>query len=146
MNKRPRDDPSSSFASAPKRPYGAGSGYGAQQGYSEERSSARRVADHYSARSNQTLEERENSPIIHLKKLNNWIKSVLIQLYTRPGDCVLDLACGKGGDLIQWDKAKVGYYVGVDIAEGSVSFYHRHSCYMFTTLQLIHELHPCVFS
>ena len=23
------------------------------------------------------------------------IKSVLIQLYTRPGDCVLDLACGK---------------------------------------------------
>ncbi|KAJ1267540.1 hypothetical protein BS78_07G064300 [Paspalum vaginatum] len=120
MNKRPRDDPSSSFASAPKRQYGAGGGYGAQQGYSEERSSARRVADHYSARSNQTLEERENSPIIHLKKLNNWIKSVLIQLYARPGDCVLDLACGKGGDLIKWDKAKVGYYVGVDIAEGSI--------------------------
>jgi hypothetical protein len=48
-------------------------GYGAQQGYSDERNSARRVADHYSARSNQTLEERENSPIIHLKKLNNWV-------------------------------------------------------------------------
>jgi hypothetical protein len=28
----------------------------------------------------------------------------------------------QGGDLIKWDKAKVGYYVGVDIAEGSVSF------------------------
>ena len=51
----------------------AGGGYGAPQGYTEERSSARRVADHYSARSNQTLEERENSPIIHLKKLNNWV-------------------------------------------------------------------------
>ena len=51
----------------------AGGGYGTQQGYSEERSSVRRVADHYSARSNQTLEERENSPIIHLKKLNNWV-------------------------------------------------------------------------
>lgn len=34
---------------------------------------ARKVADHYSARSNQTLEEREASPIIHLKKLNNWV-------------------------------------------------------------------------
>ncbi|XWS51966.1 hypothetical protein CRYUN_Cryun11dG0027100 [Craigia yunnanensis] len=81
---------------------------------------ARKVADHYSARINQTLEEREASPIIHLKKLNNWIKSVLIQLYTRRGDAVLDLACGKGGDLIKWDKAKVGYYVGIDIAEGSI--------------------------
>ncbi|TYH86941.1 hypothetical protein ES332_D01G079400v1 [Gossypium tomentosum] len=81
---------------------------------------ARKVADHYSARTNQTLEEREASPIIHLKKLNNWIKSVLIQLYARKGDAVLDLACGKGGDLIKWDKAKVEYYVGVDIAEGSM--------------------------
>ncbi|KAL6976203.1 mRNA (guanine-N(7))-methyltransferase, partial [Sarracenia purpurea var. burkii] len=47
------------------------------------------------------------------------IKSVLIQLYARRGDAVLDLACGKGGDLIKWDKAKIGYYVGIDIAEGS---------------------------
>ncbi|XP_017256385.2 mRNA cap guanine-N7 methyltransferase 1 [Daucus carota subsp. sativus] len=81
---------------------------------------ASRVADHYSARRNHTLEEREASPIIHLKKLNNWIKSVLIQLYARKGDAVLDLACGKGGDLIKWDKAEVGYYVGIDIAEGSI--------------------------
>ncbi|KAF3335967.1 mRNA cap guanine-N7 methyltransferase 1 [Carex littledalei] len=90
--------------------------------YEEDESSinARRVADHYSARSNQTLEQREASPIIHLKKLNNWIKSVLIQLYARPGDAVLDLACGKGGDLIKWDKARIGYYVGIDIAEGSI--------------------------
>ncbi|KAJ6980097.1 hypothetical protein Peur_060788 [Populus x canadensis] len=79
-----------------------------------------RVADHYSARTNQTLEEREASPIIHLKKLNNWIKSVLVQQYTAKGDAVLDLACGKGGDLIKWDKAKAGYYVGIDIAEGSM--------------------------
>ncbi|KAF1899291.1 hypothetical protein Lal_00019418 [Lupinus albus] len=85
---------------------------------------ARKVADHYSARSNQTLEEREASPIIHLKKLNNWIKSVLIQLYTCRGDAVLDLACGKGGDLIKWDKAKIGYYVGIDIAEGSIKDCH----------------------
>lgn len=34
---------------------------------------AKKVADHYSARTNQTLQEREASPIIHLKKLNNWV-------------------------------------------------------------------------
>jgi hypothetical protein len=37
------------------------------------KSLARKVADHYSSRSNQTLEEREASPIIHMKKLNNWV-------------------------------------------------------------------------
>ncbi|EPS61393.1 hypothetical protein M569_13404, partial [Genlisea aurea] len=81
---------------------------------------AKKVADHYSSRTNQTLEEREASPIIHLKKLNNWIKSVLIQQYAKYGDAALDLACGKGGDLIKWDKARIGYYVGIDIAEGSI--------------------------
>ncbi|XP_057825677.1 mRNA cap guanine-N7 methyltransferase 1 isoform X8 [Cryptomeria japonica] len=35
---------------------------------------AQKVAEHYSKRTNQTLEEREASPIIHLKKLNNWIE------------------------------------------------------------------------
>ena len=64
------------------------------------------------------MEEREASPIIHFRKLNNWIKSVLIQLYARRVDDVLDFARGKGGDLIKWDKAKIGYYVGIDIAEG----------------------------
>lgn len=38
---------------------------------------ARKVADHYSARTNQTLEEREASPIIHLKKLNNWVCNLI---------------------------------------------------------------------
>ncbi|KAI5075435.1 hypothetical protein GOP47_0009959 [Adiantum capillus-veneris] len=78
------------------------------------------IAEHYSNRSNQTVQEREASPIIHLKKLNNWIKSVLIQLYAKKNDSVIDIACGKGGDLIKWDKAKVSYYVGIDLAKGSI--------------------------
>jgi len=46
----------------------------------------RDVAEHYSARENQRVDVRESSPIIHLKKLNNWIKSVLIRRMTpNPG-------------------------------------------------------------
>ncbi|KAG8365020.1 hypothetical protein BUALT_Bualt18G0059500 [Buddleja alternifolia] len=82
--------------------------------------SCHEVADHYSGRTNQTLEQHEAGSIIHLKQFNNWIKSVLIQLYAKRGDAVLDLACGKGGDLIKWDKARIGYYVGIDIADGSI--------------------------
>jgi len=47
-----------------------------------------RVADHYSARTNQTLEEREASPIIHLKKLNNWVCSIFQCLVISSGDSV----------------------------------------------------------
>lgn len=78
------------------------------------------VAEHYSSRENQRMDVRDQSPIIHLRTLNNWIKSVLIRLYTREGDSVLDLACGKGGDLRKWDFAKIGFYFGVDVARGSI--------------------------
>ncbi|OIT01105.1 mrna cap guanine-n7 methyltransferase 1, partial [Nicotiana attenuata] len=43
------------------------------------------------------------------------INNVLIQLYAKRGDAVLNLACGKGDDLIKWDKAKIGYDIGIDI-------------------------------
>ncbi|KAL8167431.1 hypothetical protein V2J09_008930 [Rumex salicifolius] len=119
MKRGYQDSPSSS--SGPNKSKRKNNPEGDAQFLKDENSKmvVQKVADHYSARTNQTLEEREASPIIHLKKLNNWIKSVLIQLYTRSGHVILDLACGKGGDLIKWDKARIGYYVGIDIAEGS---------------------------
>ncbi|MCO5550933.1 hypothetical protein L7F22_004427 [Adiantum nelumboides] len=78
------------------------------------------IAQHYQKRCNRTIEEREASPIIHLKKLHNWIKDVLIRMHAEKGNVVLDMACGKGGDLAKWLKAEVRLYVGVDIVESSL--------------------------
>ncbi|KAK3099088.1 mRNA cap guanine-N7 methyltransferase, partial [Teratosphaeriaceae sp. CCFEE 6253] len=72
---------------------------------------------------------RTDSQIKGLRSLNNWIKSTLIQKFSRPdvppqhGLTVLDMACGKGGDLGKWEKAPMppALYVGCDIAEVSVS-------------------------
>ena len=41
-------------------------------------SAAHSVAEHYNSRVNASVTAREHSPIVHLRKLNNWIKSELI--------------------------------------------------------------------
>ncbi|KZT60477.1 mRNA capping enzyme, large subunit, partial [Calocera cornea HHB12733] len=68
---------------------------------------------------------RRESPIIALKNFNNWVKSVLIQKYGHAGGRnrdvrVLDIGCGKGGDLLKWSRNGVSEYIGLDVAEISV--------------------------
>ncbi|KAE8882612.1 hypothetical protein PF005_g7973 [Phytophthora fragariae] len=65
--------------------------------------------------------DRADSLLFHMRALNNWVKSVLINEFSRrEGDRVLDLACGKGGDLMKWTKRNLAMYVGVDIAQKSL--------------------------
>jgi len=86
----------------------------------EDEREAFKVARHYSERQNQTHLERNNSPIYNLRCLNNFVKSTLIQEVCLKGDRVMDLACGKGGDLKKFAIAEIGYYCGIDIALESV--------------------------
>mmetsp|Transcript_1916 Transcript_1916/g.2134 ORF Transcript_1916/g.2134 Transcript_1916/m.2134 type:complete len:338 (+) Transcript_1916:278-1291(+) len=84
------------------------------------------VANHYSSRHNQGKREREKSKIFGLRRLNNWVKSCLILQYAGDGGkYVLDLACGKGGDLEKYKNAEVGYWCAVDIAPDSVRQHAR---------------------
>ncbi|OWZ50983.1 mRNA cap guanine-N7 methyltransferase [Cryptococcus neoformans A2-102-5] len=104
------------------------------------------VAEHYNSRPEVGVERREFSPIIGLKKFNNWIKSVLIGKFAhRPRGKVLDVGCGKGGDLNKWKQARIGLYVGLDVADQSVqqaadryrrmpkpgfdAFFYAHDCF-----------------
>ncbi|TFK89266.1 hypothetical protein K466DRAFT_645030 [Polyporus arcularius HHB13444] len=91
------------------------------------------VVEHYNARPDVGVEQRQESPIIGLKSFNNWVKSVLITRFAHPvlaassgqrrgrmRGRVLDMGCGKGGDLTKWAKANVAEYIGLDIAAVSV--------------------------
>ena len=73
------------------------------------------------------------SKIKNLRSYNNWAKSTLIQKFSpnesfdprmgrQPGIKVLDIGCGKGGDLQKWQNApqRVDQYVGIDPAEVSI--------------------------
>lgn len=79
------------------------------------------VAAHYNERRNEGRKGRKRSPIYHMRQFNNWLKSVLIKLHTRPGYAVLDLCCGKGGDLQKWVAVGCTEYVACDVAEVSVN-------------------------
>ncbi|KAF2194142.1 guanine-N(7)-methyltransferase [Zopfia rhizophila CBS 207.26] len=83
------------------------------------------VKQHYNMVPERGREWRKtDSKIKGLRSFNNWVKSSTIQKFT--GDerhiKVLDIGCGKGGDLQKWQSSrKVELYVGADPANISIT-------------------------
>lgn len=95
---------------------------------------ASEVAEHYNRVEQTNIKERKRSDIIELRKFNNAMKSLmhffgfkyaatipLTQTDTRKHYRVLDLGCGKGGDLPKYLRNdQVDLVVGVDVADISI--------------------------
>jgi SAM-dependent methyltransferase len=87
------------------------------------------AADEFYSKLTRRLETRADSRIYHLRAYNGWVKATQIQELNpktkgnRDGPLrILDLACGKGGDLGKWTLHSRGVrtYVGSDVARGSL--------------------------
>eukprot|EP01132_Coremiostelium_polycephalum_P004249 gene4249-5318_t len=74
------------------------------------------VAEHYNLKNNTPIHLRDKSKILYLRNINNWVKSILIQEYSRPNSTVLDICGGKLGDLPKWIKAEVDRLYVADIS------------------------------
>jgi mRNA (guanine-N7-)-methyltransferase len=82
------------------------------------------VTQHYNAVPERGREwRRTESNIKGLRSYNNWVKSVLIKKCSpkQSGSKILDLGCGKGGDLMKWQHQKPELYVGLDPADVSIN-------------------------
>ena len=68
-------------------------------------------------------EGRKASRIIFLRSFNNWVKASMINKYCRKlgkGVAVLELCCGKGGDLDKYFMNNIKLFVGADISKESL--------------------------
>ncbi|XP_072226761.1 mRNA cap guanine-N(7) methyltransferase [Leuresthes tenuis] len=86
-----------------------------------------KVASHYNKLQEVGLVVRSQSRIFFMRNFNNWLKSVLIgEILEQVRDAghrqvsVLDLGCGKGGDLLKWRRGGISHLVCADIAAVSV--------------------------
>ncbi|EDO17552.1 hypothetical protein Kpol_534p32 [Vanderwaltozyma polyspora DSM 70294] len=84
------------------------------------------VRQHYNERTYiASKSKRALSPIIKLRNFNNAIKYMLIDKFTHPGNIVLELGCGKGGDLRKYGSAGVSQFIGIDISNASIQEAHK---------------------
>jgi len=74
---------------------------------------------------NQNKFQRSKSYFYNMRKFHNNIKRDLLNKYANNVDNLLDLACGKGGDLQKWYDNKIKNVIGYDINEKSVKEANR---------------------
>lgn len=55
-----------------------------------------------------------------LRSFNNFLKSVLIGGARIAGDSLLDLSCGRGGDMYKWKASKYNRIVGLDYSKNGI--------------------------
>ena len=78
------------------------------------------------------IANRAKGPAIELKKFHNTIKRELIRSFCRSGGSLLDIACGRGGDLSKW--SDLNYVRGIDISPAEIDEARRRHAESFPDL------------
>ena len=76
---------------------------------------------------------------------HNKIKAGLFKQSVKPGSTLLELAMGRGGDLLKWREAKPSRVVGMDIASGNLESPVQGACVRYIREQAQGRLPPALF-
>ncbi|KAG2444195.1 hypothetical protein HYH02_009133 [Chlamydomonas schloesseri] len=68
----------------------------------------------------EALQARNEGPAQALKHFHNHVKRQLILRFAYKQERLLDMCCGRGGDLHKWKEAQIKYVKGLDISEREV--------------------------
>lgn len=96
--------------------------------YGKRFSHERTVQSHYDSVSDPsrggpptTPYERQNGYAYPLKQYHNRVKSMLVSVFSHGVARHLDLACGRGGDIHKWIRARIAYVHGLDLSADEIA-------------------------
>jgi mRNA (guanine-N7-)-methyltransferase len=73
------------------------------------------------------IKKRNEGPSFQLKEFHNKIKRALITHFAQNKSRILDIGCGRGGDISKWTEAHVLFVKGIDSSSNSIEEYkHRY--------------------
>lgn len=86
-----------------------------------------------------------------MRQFHNWVKSVLIYTHCHPAYqndnklSILDIACGRGGDLMKFYYCNVAYYVGIDIDKDAINSKIDGAVSRYNQLRKTHDAFPKMY-
>lgn len=77
---------------------------------------------------------------------NQFVKRTLIQSVSKPGNTLVDLAVGKGGDINKWLEAKLSFVFGIDVSPDNINNRADGACSRYIRMkQKVHNLYDAIF-
>ena len=61
------------------------------------------------------MASRQSGPLYQTKLYHNQVKHRLYERFTKPGTRLIDIGCGKGGDLHKWEHLRLRTVLAVDV-------------------------------
>ena len=73
---------------------------------------------------------------------NLYVKKMLIKSVSKPGDTLIDFACGKAGDLPKWIASKLSFVFGIDLSKDNLENRLNGACARYLNSKKINKNMP----